>query len=116
MHRQMCLNYVVDTIDEYCNDHRRQIDARKHMNIFQRYFSHAWCFTGRYLGNYLVVLYMATKLMYIGVSLLQIFLLSLLLGSNFAMYGVRVIVRLFRGKNICESKFECVHLFVCLFN
>lgn len=97
MHRQMCLNYVVDAIDEYCNDHRRQIDTRKHLNLFQRHFSSAWCFTGKYLGNYLVVLYMATKLMYISISLLQIFLLSLLLGSNFAMYGVRVIVRLFRG-------------------
>lgn len=97
-HRQMCLNYVVDTIDDYCNDHRRQTDARKHLNIFRRYLATGWCLTGRYLGNYLVVLYMTTKLMYIGVSLLQIFLLSVLLGSNFALYGVRVIDRLFRGK------------------
>lgn len=102
-HRQMCLNYVVDTIDEYCNDHRRQVHARKHLNIFQRNFASVWCLTGRYLGNYLVVLYMTTKLMYISVSLLQIFLLSLLLGSNFAMYGVRVIVRLFRGEIIEQN-------------
>jgi hypothetical protein len=98
-HRQMCLNYVVDTIDEYCNDHRRQVNARKHLNIFQRSLSMGWCLTGKYLGNYLVVLYMTTKLMYIGVSLLQILLLSILLGSNFAAYGIRVIVRLFQGKN-----------------
>lgn len=100
-HRQLCLNYVVDTIDEYCNDHRRQTDARKHLNIFQRTLAMSWCLTGRYLGNYLVILYMTTKLMYISISLFQLFLLSLLLGSNFVWYGVRVIDRLFRGKNSC---------------
>jgi hypothetical protein len=97
-HRQMCLDYVVDTIDQYCNDHRRQVHTRKHMNIFQRNFATGWCLTGKYLGNYLVVLYMTTKLMYISVSLFQIFLLSILLGSNFAFYGILVLDRLFRGK------------------
>ena len=96
-HRQMCLDYVVGAIDEYCNDHRRQVDARKYLNIFQRKFSSGWCLTGKYLGNYLVVLYMTTKLLYISISLFQIFLLSILLGSNFAFYGIRVIDRLFRG-------------------
>jgi hypothetical protein len=99
-HRKICLNYVVDTIDDYCNDHRRQVDARKHLNILQRNLAMSWCLTGKYLGNYLVVLYATTKLMYISVSLLQIFLLSVLLGSNFAAYGIRVIDRLFRGKII----------------
>ena len=28
-HRQMCLNYVVNTIDDYCNDHRRQVECTK---------------------------------------------------------------------------------------
>jgi hypothetical protein len=97
-HRQMCLDYVVGTIDEYCNDHRRQVDARKHVNIFQRNLLTGWCLTGKYLGNYLVVLYITTKLMYISVSLFQIFFLSILLGSNFAFYGIQVIDRLFRGK------------------
>lgn len=96
-HRELCLNYVVDTIDEYCNDHRRQVEARKHLNVCQRSLAMSWCLTGRYLGNYLVVLYMTTKLMYISISLFQIFVLSILLGSNFAMYGIRVIDRLFRG-------------------
>lgn len=97
-HRQMCLDYVVGTIDEYCNDHRRQVEARKQLNMLQRKVSMGWCLTGKYLGNYLVVLYITTKLMYIGISLLQIVLLSLLLGSNFAFYGVQVIDRLFRGE------------------
>ncbi|CAF1301269.1 unnamed protein product [Rotaria sordida] len=97
IHRQMCLKYVIDTIDDYCNDHRRQINTRKHLNIFQRILTAGWCLTGIYLGNYLVVLYTTTKLMYIGISIFQIFILSILLGSNFAFYGVRVIDRLFRG-------------------
>ncbi|UJR25294.1 hypothetical protein I4U23_006646 [Adineta vaga] len=67
-HRQMCLDYVISTIDEYCDDHRRQVDARKHLNILQRKFSFGWCLSGKYLGNYLVVVYMTTKLLYIGIS------------------------------------------------
>lgn len=97
--RQMCLNYVVDTMDQYCNDHRRQLDARRQLNSIHRSFATSWCTTGRYLGNYLVVLYTTTKLMYIGISLFQIFLLSIMLGSNFAIYGIRVLDRLYRGKN-----------------
>ena len=97
-HRQMCLNYVVDSIDQYCYDHRRQRDARQQMSLFRRIWSTGWCLTGKYLGNYLVVLYMTTKLMYISVSLFQIYLLSNMLGSNFAFYGVRVLDRLYRGR------------------
>jgi len=99
-HREMCLTYVVDTLDQYCNDYRRQTEKRKHLNIFQRIVSIVWCFSGIYLGNYLVVLYMATKLMYIGITLFQIYLLGILLGSNFAFYGIQVLDRFFRGKVI----------------
>ncbi|CAF3176859.1 unnamed protein product [Rotaria socialis] len=96
-HRQMCLDYVVDSIDQYCNDHRRQSEERIHANIFQRILITGWCMSGKYLGNYLVVLYMTTKFMYIVVSVLQIFLLSVMLGSNFALYGIQVLDRFFRG-------------------
>ena len=97
-HRKMCLNFVVDTIDEYCDDHRRQFDARLQTNIFQRMFNTWCCFTGKYLGNYLVILYLTTKVLYITVALFQIYLLSNMLGSNFALYGIQVLYRLFRGE------------------
>ncbi|CAF0822489.1 unnamed protein product [Rotaria sordida] len=96
-HRQMCLDYIVDSIDQYCGDHRRQSEAHTHLNVVQRILITGWCITGKYLGNYLVVLYMTTKLMYIGVSLFQILLLSIMLGSNFAFYGIQVLDRFFRG-------------------
>jgi hypothetical protein len=99
-HRKMCLNFVVDSIDQYCNDHRRQTAARIHLNIFQRIFTTGWCMAGKYLGNYLVVLYITTKLMYIGVSFFQIFLLGIMLGSNFALFGIQILDRFFRGKTI----------------
>ncbi len=98
IHRQMCLNYVVDSIDQYCNDHRRQAETRTHLNIFRRILTSSLCITGKYLGNYLFVLYMTTKLMYIGVSLFQIYLLGIMLGSNFAFYGIQVLDRFLRGK------------------
>ncbi len=96
-HRQMCLDYVVDSIDQYCNDHRRQTEARRHLNLFQRILSIGCCMSGKYLGNYLIVLYMTTKLMYIGLLLFQIFILSVMLGSNFAFYGIQVLDRFIRG-------------------
>lgn len=95
--REICLKYVVDSIDDYCNDHRRRTQKRRRLSKVQQTFASMWCLTGVYLGNYLVVLYATTKLMYISISFIQIFILSVLLGSNFAMYGVRVIERLFRG-------------------
>ncbi|CAF4370909.1 unnamed protein product, partial [Rotaria magnacalcarata] len=52
-HRQMCLDYVVDSIDQYCNDYRRQSGERIHANIFQRSLLTCWCTSGKYLGNYL---------------------------------------------------------------
>ena len=97
-HRQMCLNYVVDSIDQYCNDHRRQDATRKQISGLRRILTTGWCLTGKYLGNHLVVIYLTTKLMYIGISLFQIFLLSIMLGSNFAFYGIKVLYRLYRGK------------------
>jgi hypothetical protein len=107
-HRQMCLNYIVDSIDQYCDDHRRQVEARTHLNIFQRISAIGCCMTGKYLGNYLIVLYMTTKLMYIGVSLFQIFLLSTMLGSNFAFYGIQILDRFFRGRIILFFlSYEC---------
>ena len=35
-HRQLCRSYVVDSIDQYCYDHRRQPDARQKVSIFLR--------------------------------------------------------------------------------
>ncbi|UJR23618.1 hypothetical protein I4U23_026604 [Adineta vaga] len=96
-HRKTCFNHIIDTIDEYCNDHRRQHHTRTHLNVLHQCFTSGWCLTGKYLGNYLVVLYLTTKLMYIGVSLFQIYLLGLILGSNFAFYGIQVVDRFFRG-------------------
>ena len=103
-HRQICLNYVVDTIDQYCNDHRRQVETRKQMNLWERTVAMGWCLTGKYLGNYLVVLYMTTKLMYISISSFQIFLLSTMLGSSFTFYGFTVLNRLYRGKRIGSTR------------
>ena len=107
-HRQLCLDFVVDSIDQYCNDYRRQIEVRRRSNLFQRVLSTMCCISGKYLGNYLVILYMTTKFMYIVVSLFQIYLLSNMLGSNFAFYGVQVIDRLLRGKRKTKSE---SHLF-----
>lgn len=105
IHRQMCLNYIVDSIDQYCNDHRRQTETRQNLNLFQRILTTCWFISGKYLGNYLIVLYMTTKLMYIGVSLFQIYILGILLGSNFAFYGIQVLDRFFRGKIIRKKQF-----------
>ena len=96
--REMCLNYVVDTIDRYCDDYRRHRDARSNLSTFQRILSTACCMSGKYSGSYLVVLYMTTKVLYLTVALFQIYILSTMLGSNFAFYGVLVLDRMFRGQ------------------
>jgi hypothetical protein len=110
----MCLNFVVDSIDQYCDDHRRQTERRIHLNLLQRFLTTGWCMTGKYLGNYLIVLYMTTKLMYIGVSIFQMYLLGAMLGSNFAFYGIEILDRFFRG-NFSFVKYQKLNfdLFRC---
>lgn len=58
---------------------------------------------GRRRGNYLVMLYMLVKVLYVTNVIAQLFILDVLLGSNFHMYGIDVIAAAINGLDWTES-------------
>ena len=67
-------------------------------------FSRTCCvICGRRFGNYLVVLYIFTKIIFIINVIGQLFLLNAFLGTNFHFYGIEVIKSLAQGIDWTES-------------
>lgn len=58
---------------------------------------------GRRRGNYLVVLYLFVKALYVINVITQLFLLDVLLGSSFHMYGIDVLSDVSSGRDWTES-------------
>jgi hypothetical protein len=55
-------------------------------------------FLGKYLGNYLIIVYFTTKALFITNAVCQIFLLNLFLGQEFHLFGIQVLKRIFEGR------------------
>jgi hypothetical protein len=56
------IKYIVDTIDMYVDDARRQADAEKRQaSLLRKLFQLMCCMTGKFLGNYFITLYMFIK-------------------------------------------------------
>ncbi len=58
---------------------------------------------GRRFGNYLVVLYVFSKLLFIANVIGQLFILNAFLGTNFNMYGIDVLREISQGIDWTES-------------
>jgi hypothetical protein len=60
--RDELLKYVVDTIDMYVDDPRRQaVAANRQTSFLRRFFNLLCCMTGKFLGNYFITLYLFIK-------------------------------------------------------
>jgi hypothetical protein len=60
--RDKLIKYIVDTIDMYVDDARRQIDGEKRQtSLLRKVFQLLCCMTGKFLGNYFITLYMSVK-------------------------------------------------------
>ncbi|CAF0821938.1 unnamed protein product [Adineta ricciae] len=104
--RDELIKYIVDTIDMYVDDARRQVYAEKRQaSLIKKFFQLCCCTTGKFLGNYFITLYIFIKIYYILNVILQIWLLGLFLGTNFLKFGFES-VKLFRyGLNQPESQY-----------
>lgn len=95
---------MIGTIDQYVDDPRRQRSERN-MNIVRRTIV-LFCFMfGKFLGNYLVVLYLFVKILYIVNCVGQLFLISILLGRNFYIYGASIFRDIIQGKGYADSEY-----------
>jgi hypothetical protein len=60
--RDHLIKYIVDTIDMYVDDARRQIHAEKRQtSLLRKICQLLCCMTGKFLGNYFITLYMFIK-------------------------------------------------------
>ncbi|XP_067941208.1 innexin unc-9-like [Watersipora subatra] len=63
------------------------------------------CMIGKRYGNYLFILYMVTKLGYIGVALFQLVALNYVIGKGYHLYGLQVLSNLAQNKDWEASPF-----------
>ncbi len=92
------MEYIVEAIDKYVDDPRRQSDERDRRISIKRLFMTVCIFLGKYLGNYLIIVYFTTKALFITNAVCQIFLLNLFLGQEFHLFGIQVLKRIFEGR------------------
>jgi hypothetical protein len=98
------MEYMIGTIDQYVDDPRRQPHNRN-MNFLRRTISLTCFMFGKFLGNYLVILYLFIKVLYIVNCVGQLFLISVLLGRNYALYGMSIFRDIIQGKGYADSEY-----------
>jgi len=97
--RDKTIKYMIRHLDHYL-DYQREYRggccvSLKH--IVARYL----CLTcGNRYGNYLLTLYMSTKILYFGNVVMQLFLLNFFLGTDYHLYGVEIVRDLVTGQTI----------------
>lgn len=90
------MNYIVKNINQLLDDKRRR-DAKDKPTYF-RYLVKCVPCMGRFEGNYVIILYLITKVIYILNNIAQIFLISGFLGHSFLEFGQSFIQNLLDGK------------------
>ena len=96
--REKTVRYLVNQIDRYLLAQR---DYRTGCCVRLKQLVARYCFLvgGKRHGNYLTVAYLFVKFLYAFNAIGQILLLDIFMGGDYHMYGVYVIVRLFRGED-----------------
>ena len=98
------MEYMIGTIDQYVDDPRRQ-QTNRTMNFIRRSIVLTCFMFGKFLGNYLVVLYLFVKMLYIVNCIGQLFLISILLGRNYYIYGASIFKDIIQGKGYADSEY-----------
>lgn len=110
------MKYLVKNIDQYVDDRRRYEPNRNKNRLVRIMATILPCF-GRYLGNYIVILYFVVKILYILNTCAQVYFISLLLGKSFWFFGYDFLSKLLTGQGwtvsnskYFPSKFSCFFL------
>lgn len=100
--RETTIRYMAKHMDRYLSQTRAyRIGFWANCKHF---VSRNMCFIcGRRYGNYLVVLYLSSKLVYVINVLGQLFVLNVFLGDGYHMYGVDVIQKLLNKESFTDS-------------
>ena len=91
------MEYLVLNIDQFVDDGRRQEVSRSKSRIV-RILGTTFPCAGRFLGNYILMLYLVTKIIYIVNTLVQISMISDFLDQSIMKFGFNVLQSLIEGK------------------
>jgi len=100
--REKTLRFMTKQMDRYLSS---QTDFQTGCTVRLKHcMSRSCCMCcGRRRGNYLVVLYLLVKILYIGNVIGQLFALNKFLGTEFHMYGIDVMKALAQGEDWTAS-------------
>ena len=98
------MNYLIKNIDQYVDDNRRYENSRS-KNPIARFYLTCVPAMGRFLGNYIVILYFFVKILYIINTCIQVFVISGLLGKSFWVFGYDFMSKLLAGQGWTVSKY-----------
>jgi len=101
--RDGVIAYLTNHLDRllgYRREYRSSAVAR-----FRQAAGEKCCMVGKRYGNYLFILYMVTKILYIAQALFQLFALNFVIGEGFHMFGIKVIADLVNNKGWEASPF-----------
>ena len=103
--KEKTLRYIVLQIDSYLmRQHRTKKGACG--RVLQTMAQYCCLFCGKFYGNYLTATYLLIKVLYILNCIAQLFMLDLFLGfrSNYHLYGIHVLLKLFTGRDWSSSE------------
>ncbi|XP_067931193.1 innexin unc-9-like [Watersipora subatra] len=87
--RDKTTKYVVKHIDRSLQN-AKQIRTGPMANIKSRLAS-CGCFCGKRYGKFLIIIYLMTKLLYIGNAVIQLYMMNFFLGTNYSYYGIEIL-------------------------
>ncbi len=85
--RSTYMKYLIQNIDQYVDDDRRY-EGHRSKNRIGRLIEQCIPGCGRFLGDYIVILYFVTKLIYMLNTCFQIMIVGMLLGKSFWYFGI----------------------------
>ncbi|CAF1013061.1 unnamed protein product [Rotaria magnacalcarata] len=91
--RRKIMDYIIASIDEFIDDPRRGRENRN-LSILRRIQAVFCCMYGKFQGNYFMMVYLLTKVLYVVNSIGQLTLFNEMLGIKYYRYGLELIQKL----------------------
>ena len=101
--RDKTIKYMIRHLDHYL-DYQKEYRGGCCVALKHFMARHLCLVCGNRYGNYLVALYMFTKVLYFINAILQLFMLNSFLGTDYHLYGFDVIKNLIQGVNWKPSR------------
>lgn len=109
--RDKTIKYMIRHLDHYLEYQR---EYRGGCCVIVKHFlaKHLCLVCGNRYGNYLLSLYMLTKVLFFGNCIFQLFMLNFFLGTNYHLYGVELVRDMLMGLkwNVASARFPRVTL------